>query len=168
MGRAPNGLGGLYKQRTVGRRGHAFCSRSRYILYFNPADPNQLFVTTEYEGLWVSSDINASSPTFQLVNSYPFKQPERVFFNPYNSTEMWVTSFGNGMKMGTVLPTGVSFSGEKENEVRLYPNPAKEFVVYGLRFTKDKAVDLEIVDIAGRTLFTKAIGNRQLQTGNQD
>src|SRR4030095_5768372 len=33
--------------------------------------------------------------------SYPFRQPERVFFNPNNSGEVWVTSFGNGIRIGS-------------------------------------------------------------------
>ena len=27
----------------------------------------------------------------------PFRQPERVFFNPFNPNEVWVTSFGGGV-----------------------------------------------------------------------
>ena len=74
---------------------------------FHPTDPDQLYLTTETQGLWMSSNINMASPTFTQVLSYPFRQPERVFFNPYNTNEMWVSSFGNGMKMG--LMTAVQF-----------------------------------------------------------
>jgi hypothetical protein len=58
-------------------------------------------MTTETEGLWFSSNINAASPTLTQVAGYPFGQPERVFFNPYNSSEIWVTSFGNGIRVGS-------------------------------------------------------------------
>jgi hypothetical protein len=57
-------------------------------------------MTTETKGLWYSININSATPTFSLVTSYPFRQPERVFFNPFNPLEIWVTSFGNGMRVG--------------------------------------------------------------------
>jgi hypothetical protein len=60
-------------------------------------------VTTETEGLLFSSNINSASPALTQVTSYPFGQPERVFFNPYNSSEVWVTSFGNGIRVGSTL-----------------------------------------------------------------
>jgi hypothetical protein len=35
------------------------------------------------------------------VESYPFFQPLRVIYNPYNASELFVTSFGNGLHVGT-------------------------------------------------------------------
>jgi len=166
-GGAPNGLGGLYKTTNRGTTWTRISALDRVTsCTFNPSDPTQLFVTTEYEGLWMSSDMNSASPTFQLVNSYPFKQPERVFFNPYNTSEMWVTSFGNGMKVGTILPTGVSFADEKENSIQLYPNPSSQFVVCDLEFDVDKEVQLTLVDVTGRTLYSRRMltVNRKLET----
>jgi hypothetical protein len=52
-----------------------------------------------------SSNINSASPILTQVTNYPFGQPERVFFNPYNPSEMWVTSFGNGIRVGSTLPS---------------------------------------------------------------
>jgi hypothetical protein len=74
---------------------------------FNPAVPTEAFVTTETQGLWYSSNMQAATPTFTQVAGYPFRQPERVFFNPYNANEVWVTSFGSGVFVGTtaVAPT---------------------------------------------------------------
>ncbi len=71
----------------------------------------------------MSSNINAATPTFSMVNSYPFQQPERVFFNPFIPSEMWVTSFGNGMKVGSVLATGVA-EFNNVNELQVFPNPS--------------------------------------------
>jgi hypothetical protein len=59
-----------------------------------------MYLTTETEGLWYSSGVNTTTPVFTEVTSYPFRQPERVFFNPYNPSEIWVTSFGNGLRVG--------------------------------------------------------------------
>jgi len=165
-GGAPNGLGGLYKTTDRGTNWTRISTLDRVTsCTFNPADSNQVFVSTEYEGLWMSSDINSSSPAFQLVNSYPFKQPERVFFNPYNTAEMWVTSFGNGMKVGTVTPTDVSFVEMNEAHMELYPNPASKFTVCSLRFSFDADIELIILDITGRELFSEQLKtvNRRLE-----
>jgi photosystem II stability/assembly factor-like uncharacterized protein len=105
-GGPPNNLGGLYKTTN---RGVAWTRLSNdggggtSSCAFNPLNANELYVTTEGEGLLFSSNINAANPILTQVASYPFDQPERVFFNPYNSSEMWVTSFGNGMRVGSTL-----------------------------------------------------------------
>src|SRR5262249_27440253 len=58
----------------------------------------------ETEGLWFSSNFRSASPTFTQVANYPFRQPERVFFNPNNINEVWVTSFGGGVFVGMTDP----------------------------------------------------------------
>ncbi|HEY3379505.1 MAG TPA: hypothetical protein VGL77_18675 [Armatimonadota bacterium] len=66
----------------------------------NPRNANELYFTTEYDGLWYTANLSAPRPTFTQVASYRFKHPERVFFNPYQPNEVWVTSFGNGISVG--------------------------------------------------------------------
>lgn len=134
-GGPPNGLGGLYK--TV-NRGVTWQKLTGNLLdrvtscTFNPEEPNELYLTTEGQGLWVSKNINAATPAFSLVGSYPFRQPERVFFNPYDTNEMWVTSFGNGLKVGLMdsppLPANlVSFqSSIRESQLWLTWETASE------------------------------------------
>jgi hypothetical protein len=61
-----------------------------------------MYVTTEDQGLWYSNNRRAASPAFTQVAGYPFRFPTRVFFNPYDANEIWVTSFGNGMRLGRV------------------------------------------------------------------
>jgi photosystem II stability/assembly factor-like uncharacterized protein len=101
-GGPPNDLGGLYKTTNRG------VSWTRVLaldgvtsVTFNPSDQNEAYMTTETRGLWFSSNMRAATPTFAAVASYPFRQPERVFFNPYNPSEVWVTSFGGGVRVGT-------------------------------------------------------------------
>ncbi len=109
----PNGLGGLYK--TI-NRGASWQKLTGSLLdrvtscTFNPENPDELYITTEGQGLWVSQNINDASPTFSQVSSYPFRQPERIFFNPYDINEMWVTSFGNGLKLGLIDDTSLPVS----------------------------------------------------------
>jgi hypothetical protein len=68
----------------------------------SPANPDEMYVTTEDQGLWYSGNRRAASPAFTQLAGYPFRFPTRVFFNPYDSNEVWVTSFGNGMRLGRV------------------------------------------------------------------
>jgi hypothetical protein len=103
-GGPPNGLGGLYMTTNRGAAwsqlnsddGVSSCT-------VNPLKTNELYVTTEGDGLLWSGNIHSASPTLSLVTSYPFGQPERVFFNPYILSQMYVTSFGNGMRIGRTL-----------------------------------------------------------------
>jgi len=67
---------------------------------FAPDDENEMYVTTEDQGLWYTGNAQAVLPAFEPVWGYPFRFPSRVFFNPYDNNEIWVTSFGNGMRLG--------------------------------------------------------------------
>ncbi len=131
-GGAPNGLGGLYK---TSDRGNSWTklTGSQFdrvtSITFNPLKMAEAYLTTETQGLWISNNMNTSIPTWQLVDSYPFRQPERVFFNPYNQQEMWVTSFGNGLKQGFVYPAGINNMNDESSLLRIYPNPATEKII---------------------------------------
>ena len=67
-------------------------------------DPEEMYVATEDQGLWYSANRRAASPVFTQLSGYPFRFPSRMFFNPYDANEIWVTSFGNGMRLGPVPP----------------------------------------------------------------
>jgi hypothetical protein len=102
-GGAPNGKGGLFKTTNRGSSwtkltGTQFDRVTS--ITFNPLQLTQAYLTTEVQGLWMSNNMNAAIPTWAQVSAYPFRQPERVFFNPFNANEIWVSSFGNGLKMG--------------------------------------------------------------------
>ena len=101
-GGTANNLGGLYKTNNRGQTWTLLTSGLDVeSITFNPAVPTEAFMTTEMQGLWYSSNMTAATPTFAQVANYPFEQPERVFFNPYNPDEIWVTSFGGGVMVGT-------------------------------------------------------------------
>jgi len=102
-GGPPNDKGGLYRTTDRGLNWERLNELHRVSsCTFHPQDPDELYFTTEMEGLWHSDDIAAESPTFELVESYPFRQPERVYFNPHRVWELWVTSFGHGMRIGVL------------------------------------------------------------------
>jgi photosystem II stability/assembly factor-like uncharacterized protein len=133
-GSTSSGQGGLYKTTNRGTSwtkltGTQFDRVTS--ITFNPQNKDQVFLTTETQGLWTCSNINNASPVFDSVSAYPFRQPERVYFNPYNSNEMWVSSFGNGMKMGLMNGTGpssVPVFAKAADEMQVYPNPSKDLI----------------------------------------
>lgn len=97
-----NGKGGLYRSVDRGVNWTRIAANDRVgSCTFDPLAKDQLYFTTEVEGLWFSSNARAVTPTFTQVASFPFRQPERVFFNPYRQNEMWVTTFGGGLWTGT-------------------------------------------------------------------
>jgi photosystem II stability/assembly factor-like uncharacterized protein len=79
---------------------------------FNPSNTNEMYVTTGDDGLWYSADGQSAAPTFQQVTSYPFYAPQRVFFNPYNPSQVWVTSFGYGLAVGYEATPNVTWTGK--------------------------------------------------------
>lgn len=108
-GGPPNGLGGIYRTTNRGANWSKINAQDRVnSITFSPANPDQAYMTTETEGLWYSANVRAASPVFTRVANYPFGHPERVFFNPYNPNEVWVTSFGHGMRVGLVAPAVVA------------------------------------------------------------
>jgi hypothetical protein len=99
-GGPPNGLGGLYRTTNRGQSWTKVNSLDRVTsITIHPTKPNEAYLTTETNGLWHTTNLGAA-PTFTRVTSYPFRQPERVFFNPHNVDEVWVTSFGGGLMVG--------------------------------------------------------------------
>jgi hypothetical protein len=134
-GGPPNNLGGLY---VTTNRGIAWTRLNSddgvTSCAFNPLNTSQLYVTTEAEGLLISTNIHSTSPALNQVLSYPFDQPERVFFNPYNPYELWVTSFGNGIRVGNVLPSPgiLQLTPPQSGIVQLNLQQASPGVVYSI------------------------------------
>jgi len=105
-GGPPNDKGGLYRTTNRGISWTRILNRHRITsCTFHPVRTNELYVTTETEGLWISTNARAASPAFAQVASYPFRQPERVFVNPYDPEQLWVTSFGHGLRVGRMKTT---------------------------------------------------------------
>ena len=101
FGGPPNGKGGLYRTTNRGQTWTKINNLDRVTsLTISPTNGNEAYLTTEEDGLWYTENLNAVTPTFTQLAQYPFRQPERVFFNPNNANEIWVTSFGNGMRVG--------------------------------------------------------------------
>jgi len=159
-GGPPNGLGGLYKTTNRGQSWTRISSIDRVTsCTFNPNNADEIFMTTEQDGLWMSSNVNAGTPAFSMVSNYPFRQPERVFFNPYDQNEIWVTSFGNGLKVGTLTSTGLDFPME-QHALSVYPNPAENFVTVQQYDTK---FPIEIYNSTGCLVLRKTSNDTSLR-----
>ena len=97
----------------------------------------------------MTNDITVANPVFAQVQGYDYRQPERVFFNPFNPSEIWVSSFGNGMRMGNLTVTG-THDVASENALEVYPNPATEVVT----LESETAGEVCFYDLEGRLLRT--------------
>lgn len=105
-GGPPNDKGGLYKTTDRGQNWQRILTLDRVSsVTVDPQNANRAYVTTETEGLWTSEDFSSATPNFSPVANYPFRQPERVFYNPFDANEIWVSSFGNGLRVGSLAPT---------------------------------------------------------------
>jgi Secretion system C-terminal sorting domain len=126
-GSTASGQGGLYRTTNRGGSWTKLTGTQFDRVTSVTIDPNNdsvAYLTTETQGLNYTTNIKAASPTWSLVTSYPFWHPERVFFNPYNSKEMWVTSFGNGMKVSSnTTKTGFGAIASSVAALTAYPNP---------------------------------------------
>jgi hypothetical protein len=162
-GGPPNGLGGLYKTTNRGVSWTRISNLDRVTsCTISPDDPNEMYVTTETEGLWFTNNLTSPTPTFTNVSSYLFKQPERVFYNPYNTSEVWVTSFGNGMKAGQKAgPLSLhdifknSNYDKTEKFASIYPNPVAEGedLILKSELSKKEEVDIRIVNLLQKEIF---------------
>ena len=115
-GGPPNGLGGLYRTTDRGAHWSKINTLDRVTtLAFNPANLNEAYLTTETSGLWHTAKLRVASPVFSPVTSFPFRQPERVCFNPYDLNEVWIGSFGAGLMVGRSGPPAqtLQFSSER-------------------------------------------------------
>ncbi|MCX6258488.1 MAG: T9SS type A sorting domain-containing protein [Bacteroidia bacterium] len=166
-GGAPNGLGGLYKTTDRGTTwtkltGSQFDRVTS--ITFNPQNTGQAYLTTETQGLWRSSNMNSVTPAWTLVGSYPFRQPERVFFNPYDQNEMWVTSFGNGMKLGLINSSGINEMDDGNNKIKVYPNPFNEQIYFTNLNDNPVISKVNIYNVQGQLLISKQVETNYVNT----
>ncbi|MDZ4668723.1 MAG: hypothetical protein SGJ00_12705 [bacterium] len=124
---------------------------------FHPTLSNTLYICTENNGLLYASNTQTNSFSISTINSFPFKRPQKVFFNTYNTNEVWVTTFGNGIRMGLSNSLPVSFlslSGACNAEnIHLNWRTASEF--NNAHFTIERSTDLLHWESVGMVLGKK-------------
>lgn len=135
-------------------------------LTIDPNDTETLYLTTEDQGLWVTHDKSAAQPSWELVDSYPFHHTERVFFNPYDSKEMWVASFGNGMRVAKFDdPNAISELRKPTIHLQILGNPAAASLSLEVSVEKPGQASLLLSDVQGRVV--RDYGKKLLATGTE-
>ncbi len=168
-GGAPNGLGGLYKTTNRGTTWTRVWNEDRVTsITFHPQDYKIAYLTTETNGLWYSSSMNTAAPTFAQVTAYPFRQPERVFFNPYNGSEMWVTSFGAGMFKADATLVNTENIAAATLPIKAFPNPTIDICQIELPELNGKNAEIHIFNTAGQLIsyFTATQNDISFSTKN--
>jgi hypothetical protein len=125
---------------------------------FHPTLPNTLYICTEFDGLIYATNTNSFSFIINPVSSYPFRRPQKVFFNPYDINEVWVASFGNGFRMGmTSISTGIAENNLGENIFIIYPNPTNNILNIELIENAFQANRIIIYDMTGKEVKSESI-----------
>ncbi|MBK6909322.1 MAG: hypothetical protein IPH10_00065 [bacterium] len=101
-GGAPNDRGGVFRSTNRGVSWTRICDELySESIAIHPNNADIAYVTTETAGLLYTENLSSATPTWTALPEYPFAHPQRVFFNPFDHDEVWVASFGNGMRKGT-------------------------------------------------------------------
>ncbi|MCC6721429.1 MAG: T9SS type A sorting domain-containing protein [Bacteroidia bacterium] len=152
----PAESGGLYRTKNKGFNWEKISdSVSSYRVNsctVNPLNNNEMYYTTETAGLWFSNNAKDIKPNFTLVESYPFRHPVRVNFNPYNNSEICISGFGSGMMFGKTNSGASIRKISKIKTLHIYPNPAKSYIQIDL----NNNFSYEIFSITGEKI---KIGN---------
>jgi photosystem II stability/assembly factor-like uncharacterized protein len=95
-----DGLGGLYRTTDRGLSWQRISDLYRVeSAAVDPRDPTVAYLATETDGLWRTTNLTSAAPTFTQDPDYPFQHPLRVFFSPYDQDQVWVASFGGGLRV---------------------------------------------------------------------
>lgn len=160
-----NNLGGLYKTTNRGTSWtRIFDSYRVESATIHPLNANEIYVTTESDGLWYSNNLTSGSPTFSELTDYPFQHPTRVFFNPYNEHYIWTTTFGNGLRLGVDGSVSNGLSENSLETLHVYPNPAdKELTVV----SKSTISSWKLADLTGKVVLEGTANSVQLTINTQ-
>ncbi|MFK7774333.1 MAG: hypothetical protein AB8F94_19450 [Saprospiraceae bacterium] len=160
-------LGGLYRTTNRGIDWEELGSFYRVeSVTVHPDEPNIMYVATESEGLWYTDNLTAANPAFQLIEEYPFLHPIRTIFNPFDVKEIWITSFGNGIRKGPGLEVSITPSPSLKIIVTTAPNPGIDFINFRLNedaFVQNRQLSLSIFDISGKLILNTLFSNLEYQ-----
>jgi hypothetical protein len=161
-GSYPNEVGGLYRTYNRGVSWTRISDLYRVESVANhPTNPDIAYLSTEAAGLWRTDNLTATSPAFTQVDGYPFRHPVRMFFHPNDETELWATSFGNGLRVETLGSSAESVSPEGLPLHLEGTIPMTNTIDLLLTLAEPGRVDLGVFDVAGRRVRTLTEGYLQ-------
>ena len=153
-----NNNGGVYRTYNRGVSWtKIFSIDNAYSISINPNNPNIAYLSTNKDGLFYSDNFTDPNPTFTLLEQYYFLKPTRVFFNPYNN-EIWVTSFGNGLKKAIIDIN--SLKNINELNVKVSPNPANDYFIVSDESFSSETSTITIHDMFGKQVYSDSFVQR--------
>ncbi|MFC2101903.1 T9SS type A sorting domain-containing protein [Bacteroidota bacterium] len=151
-----NDMGGLYKTSNGGTNWTKILDNVDVSsCTFNPNNSDELFVSSHGYGLWHSSNINNATPNFTQVDNYKFGVPERIFFNPFDQNQIWITSFGHGLQWGYLLSPGVTEKNILKKVITVFPNPFSNKTTITFANNDNKNFTLDVYDAFGYLVIRK-------------
>lgn len=93
-----DGGGGIFRFTNNGASYQRITPASIYRAHsisVNPRNPDEAYVASADDGLWLTNNLTAAVPSFRRVAAFPYRAPLRVFYAPDNG--VWVTSYGGGI-----------------------------------------------------------------------
>ena len=139
--------GGLYKTTDGGLTWTRIFSKTpsdqTESITLHPSKPGQAYLAVENDGLYFTENLDTATPVFAPVTSFPWWRPKRVFFNPMDHKEVWVSSMGGGVWKGIVSPAGsINYAPTTED----FANPERGFMQFtetnSTNYTPLNATDL--------------------------
>lgn len=98
---------------------------------FHPSRPNEAYICSQFNGLYYATGTNSNVFVPAPQGNYPFRSPQRVFFNPYQCNEVWISSFGNGLSVGYAMSPVITGTGVVcQQDVATYSIPAVPGTAY--------------------------------------
>jgi photosystem II stability/assembly factor-like uncharacterized protein len=160
----PNqGNGGLYKTTDRGLTWERIFTHERTeSASIHPTSTNVMYVAVENDGLYYCENLQSATPTFQKLTAYPFPRPKRIFFNPHNLLEVWVTTMGGALWKGiSDVPLAISdeFSDQddtldNDSKVSFYPSTVRRGEALTVVLERDfrGKMNWQLMDINGRVM----------------
>jgi photosystem II stability/assembly factor-like uncharacterized protein len=155
-----NGQGGLYRTTNRGTSWTKLVNTTNqnvgnlssiFSITFDPVNKGAAYMTAQPGGIYYTTDAEATTPVFTQLQQYPFENPSRIYFNPYNANDIWVSSFGNGLEMGSLsVNTGITQTTNNQSALRVYPNPFSESTNVDLSGLKGGGCTIDIYDMMGQ------------------
>ncbi|MBN1578396.1 MAG: hypothetical protein JW913_17675 [Chitinispirillaceae bacterium] len=159
-GGAPNQLGGLYRTTDRGENWTRIYESYQVSSCTNhPTNPDVLYVATNGNGLVYCENITGENPTFTPEATYRYQNPRRIFFNPYNPKEIWVSSGGYGVTCG--------FEGDMA--VRPTVSPTKTKQLSSIRYNQHNGhltIHLALTEAALREVTIYSVSGQRVQRLN--